>query len=143
VNISRHWGLELAVDSMEQNVQIAPYGRIGEYTHSSIVPQVRVMYPLYGDRLVPYALGGVGVGIAEFGDQTPESAAATTGHSQSTSLVGTAGAGFDYFVINNVALNFETKYRIFQSAMLEVNGVPHTINLSGVLLSAGLRIFFN
>lgn len=143
VNIGRYWGLELAVDSMEQNVQIAPYGRIGEYTHSSIVPQVRVMYPLYGDRLVPYAVGGVGVGIAEFGDQTPESAAATTGHSQSRSLVGTAGAGFDYFVINNVALNFETKYRIFQSAMLEVNGVPHTINLSGVLLSAGLRIFFN
>jgi hypothetical protein len=27
--------------------------------------------------------------------------------------------------------------------MLEVNGVPHSINLSGVLLSGGVRIFFN
>jgi hypothetical protein len=92
---------------------------------------------------VPYAVGGVGVGIAEFGDQTPEAATITTGHAQSVSVVGTAGVGLDYFVINNVALNLETKYRIFPSAMLEVNGVPHTINLNGVLLSGGLRIFFN
>ncbi len=143
VNIGRYWGLELAVDSLEQNIHIPPYGRIGEYTHTSIVPQVRVMYPLYEDRLVPYALGGVGVGIAEFGDQTPEAQTATTSHAQSMSVVGTVGAGMDYFVINNVALNFETKYRIFPSAMLEVNGVPHSINLNGVLLSGGVRIFFN
>jgi opacity protein-like surface antigen len=143
VNIGRYWGVELAVDSMEQNISVPPYGRIGEYTHSSIVPQVRVMYPLYEDRLVPYAVGGVGVGIAEFGDQTPEAQTATTGHSQTVSVVGTAGVGLDYFVINNVAINVEAKYRIFPSAMLDINGVPYTINLNGVLLSAGLRIFFN
>jgi len=143
VNIGRYWGLELAVDSIEQNIHLPPYGRIGEYTHTSIVPQVRVMYPLYEDRLVPYALGGVGVGIAEFGDQTPEAETVTTGHSQSMSVVGTVGAGLDYFVLSNVALSFETKYRIFPSAMLEVNGVPHSINLNGVLLSGGVRLFFN
>jgi opacity protein-like surface antigen len=101
------------------------------------------MYPLYEDRLVPYALGCVGVGIAEFGDQTPEAQSITTGHSQSVSVVGTAGAGLDYFVINNVALNVEAKYRIFQSSMLDINGVPYTVNLTGVLISGGLRIFFN
>lgn len=83
------------------------------------------------------------MGIAEFGDQTPEAAGATTGHSQSTSVVGTVGGGFDCFVIDNVALNFETKYRTFQSAMLEVNGGAHTINVNSVLLAGGLRIFFN
>ena len=143
VNIGRYWGVELAIDSLEQNIHVPPYGRIGEYTHSSIVPQLRVMYPLYGDRVVPYAVGGVGVGVAEFGDQTPEAQSITTGHSQSVSVVGTAGVGLDYFVINNVAVNVETKYRIFPSAMLEINGVPHSINLSGVLISAGVRIFFN
>ena len=143
VNIGRYWGVELALDSMEQNISVPPYGRIGEITHSSIVPQVRVMYPLYEERLVPYALGGVGVGLAEFGDQTPESQSATTGHSQTVSVVGTAGVGLDYFVINNVAINVEAKYRIFPSAMLDINGVPYTINLNGLLLSAGLRIFFN
>lgn len=143
VNIGRYWGLELAVDSIEQNIHVSPYGRIGEYTHTSLVPQVRAMYPLYDDRLVPYAVGGVGVGIAEFGDQTPEAATATTGHSQSMSVVGTAGVGVDYFVVNNVAINVETKYRIFPSATLDINGVPYTINLNGVLISAGLRIFFN
>lgn len=143
VNVGRYWGLELAVDSLEQNINVQPYGRIGEYTHSSIVPQVRLMYPLAEDRLVPYAVGGVGVGIAEFGDQTPEAAAATTGHAQSLSVVGTAGVGLDYLVVNNVAINVETKYRIFPSAMLEINGVPYTINLSGVLVSAGVRMFFN
>ena len=143
VNISRYWGVELAVESMEQNISVAPYGRIGEMTHSSIVPQLRVMYPLYGDRLVPYAVGGVGVGIAEFGDQTPEAQSATIGHSQSMSIVGTAGIGLDYFVMSNVAINLETKYRIFPSAMVEVNGVPYTVNLSGMLISGGLRIFFN
>jgi opacity protein-like surface antigen len=143
VNLSRYWGLELAVESMEQNISVAPYGRIGEYTHSSIVPQVRVMYPVYGDRLVPYAVGGVGVGIAEFGDQTPEAQSATIGHSQTMSVVGTAGVGLDYFLLNNVAINLETKYRIFPSATLEINGIPYTVNLSGVLISAGLRVFFN
>jgi hypothetical protein len=42
VNIGRYWGLELAVDGLEQNINVPPYGRIGEYTHSSIVPQVRI-----------------------------------------------------------------------------------------------------
>jgi opacity protein-like surface antigen len=135
--------LELAVDSLEQNISLPPYGRIGEYTHSSIVPQLRIMYPFYGDRLVPYALGGVGIGLAEFGDQTPEAQTVAIGHTQGVSVVGTAGIGLDYFVINNVAVNVETKYRIFPSAMIEVNGIPHTIDLSGVLISAGLRIFFN
>ena len=59
------------------------------------------------------------------------------------SVVGTAGVGLDYLVVNNVAINVETKYRIFPSAMLEINGVPYTINLSGVLVSAGVRMFFN
>ena len=143
VNIGRYWGLELAVDSLEQNISVPPYGRIGEYTHSSIVPQLRLMYPCYGDRLVPYVVGGVGVGIAEFGDQTPESQSAMTGHSQTVSIVGTAGVGLDYFIINNVALSMETKYRIFPSAILDINEIPYKINLSGVLISAGLRIFFN
>jgi hypothetical protein len=40
-------------------------------------------------------------------------------------------------------LNVETKYRIFPSAMLDINEVPYKLNLSGVLLSAGVRIFFN
>ena len=143
VNIGRYWGVELAVDSIEQNITVPPYGRICEYTHTSIMPQLRVMYPLFEDRLIPYAVGGIGAGVAEFGDKTPEGQTATIGHSQSVSVVGAAGVGFDYFVINNVAINFETKYRIFPSAMLEVNGVPHTINLNGVLISAGIRIFFN
>lgn len=143
VNFGRHWGVELAVDSLEQNINVPPYGRIGEYTSSSIIPQLRFRYPLLEDKLVPYAVGGVGIGLAEFGDQTPESQTATTGHSQSMSVVGAVGMGLDYFVINNVAINLESKYRIFPSAMLEVNGVPYTINLNGVLITAGLRIFFN
>jgi hypothetical protein len=53
------------------------------------------MYPLYRDRLVPYAVGGVSIGIAEFVDQTPEAQSATIGHSQSVSVVGTAGVGLE------------------------------------------------
>ena len=143
VNINRYWGVELALDSLEQNINIPPYGRIGEYTNSSLIPQVRVMYPLLEDRLVPYAVAGVGFGVGEFGDQTPESETAKIGHSQSLAAVGAIGIGLDYFVINNVALNLETKYRIFPSATLDVDNVPHTINLNGVLISGGLRIFVN
>ena len=143
VNIGRYWGLELAVDSLEQNLSVPPYGRIGEYTHSSIIPQLRVMYPLHGDRLVPYATGGVGVGIAEFGDQTPEAQHAVIGKSQAVSVVGAIGVGLDYFVLNNVAINVETKYRKFPSTTLDIDGVPHAINVSGVLVSGGVRIFFN
>jgi len=60
----------------------------------------------------------------------------TTGHSQSMSVVGTAGTGLNYFVINNVAFNVEAKYRIFQSAMLEINEVPYTVNLTAIPTSS-------
>ena len=142
-NIGRYWGLELAVESYEQYINIPPYGRIAEYTNTTLIPQVRLFYPVLDNRLVPYAVGGVGVGLAELGDQTPESSTLTFGHSSSRTVVGAFGAGVDYFVLSNVALNFESKYRIFPSASITLDGVPYTINLSAVLLSIGLRIFFN
>lgn len=143
VNMGRYWGLDLAVDSHENNISLPPNGRIGEFTTTTFISQLRLLYPLWKDRLVPYAVGGVGAGLSEFGDRTPESQGLTFSHSQHLAVIGAAGAGLEYFVLNNVALGLETKYRFFPTTTLGINGVDHTINLNGVLISAGLRIFIN
>jgi opacity protein-like surface antigen len=143
VNMGRYWGLELSVDSHENSITLQPNGRVGEYTTTTFIPQLRLLYPLMKDSLVPYAVGGVGAGLSEFGDRTPESQGLTFSHAQHLAFVGAAGAGLEYFVLNNVALGVETKYRFFPRATLGINSVDHTVNLNGVLISAGLRIFIN
>ena len=60
-----------------------------------------------------------------------------------TKLVGAAGAGFDYFIQDNVALTFEVRDTFGMSADVTLNNMPVTLNFDYVSLTGGLRIFFN
>src|SRR5512147_1862052 len=56
VNLNRYLGVELAGDRYEVFPDISPYGTIGEYGVLALIPQLRLRYPVFQDRLVPYVL---------------------------------------------------------------------------------------
>ena len=59
----RYFGVELSGDRYEVFPDIAPYGTIGEYGVFALIPQARLRYPVFEDKLVPYLIGGIGVAL--------------------------------------------------------------------------------
>jgi opacity protein-like surface antigen len=141
LNLGKHWGVEVAGDGHETNFRVPGAGKIGEYAIWTIIPQVRLRYPLLANRLTPYLVGGVGVGFTEFNDTTPSGEGFHVNTTYS-SVVGSLGGGLEYFVVHNIALGVEAKYLFFRDVELRVNGLGGKANLDQVLLSGGLRIFF-
>jgi opacity protein-like surface antigen len=140
-NINRYFGFELSGDRFELQPKVTGLGTIGEYGVFAIVPQVRVRYPLLGDRLVPYAIGGVGAALTDFNDRK-QPAFGVSVRDESSTGVATLGAGIDYFIADNIALNAEFKYLFAQSQTLRVGGVPHREDISSPLASVGFRLFY-
>jgi opacity protein-like surface antigen len=104
------------------------------------MPQVRVRYPLVGDRIVPYLLGGGGIALTDFNDRKAPAFGVAV-RDESSAVVGTLGAGVDFFLSDNVAFNTEVKYLFAESQTLRVGGVPHRMDVSTPLTSVGLRVF--
>jgi opacity protein-like surface antigen len=141
IRLAHHVAVELALDGYEPNLAVPGVGQVGEYGIYALVPQVRLLYPLAEGRLVPYLLGGVGAGRAEFNDPRPENQIAGVDGSD-WSVIGALGAGIDYFVADNIAFGLESKYWISRGHRLVADGQARDVNLDAVLVSAGVRIFF-
>ena len=58
-NLGRYWGLELSADAYELRVKSGS-SSVGEYGVIALVPQLRLRYPLFGDRPRPYVVGRLG-----------------------------------------------------------------------------------
>ncbi len=146
VNLSRHFGVELAGDGYELNLRVRglPRGNtVGEYAVYTVVPQLRVRYPLLGGRLTPYALGGVGVGVNEFNDEKePVFDFDLDVGGESVAVVATLGTGIEYSVADNIAIGLETKYLLSRGHEIRLSGREGTANLDSFLFAVGLRIFF-
>jgi opacity protein-like surface antigen len=143
LNIGRYLGLEVAAEFYENDVEASGFGKIGEFTVWTVMPQVRLRYPMSEDRLAPYLFGGVGWGISEFSDATAagsDPAAPRVGGSE-TNTVYALGGGLDYFIADNIALNAELKY-VSHEADIEVGSQDVKADLDSLLLLAGLRLFF-
>jgi opacity protein-like surface antigen len=140
-NLNRYFGFEVSGDRFELFPDVAGLGSFGEYGVFAIVPQARLRYPLLHDRLVPYVIGGVGVALTDFNDRKPNGFGVEV-RDESSTLVGTLGAGLDYFIADNIALNAEFKYLFAESQTLRVGGVPHRMDISTPLTSVGFRLFF-
>jgi opacity protein-like surface antigen len=141
VNLGRHWGVEVAADGYETDLELNGVGRIGEYAVWTVIPQLRWRYPLLDNRLSPYAVGGVGFGFTEFNDPTPRSINVRV-EANDTTIVGALGGGLDYFVVGNIAVGVETKYLIMRGANFQINSRGNKADLDTVLMSGGLRILF-
>jgi opacity protein-like surface antigen len=140
-NLNRYFGVELSGDRFEIFPKISGLGTIGEYGVFALMPQARLRYPMFGDRLVPYVIGGGGIALTDFNDRKAPAFGLPV-RDESTTAVGTLGAGIEYFLADNIAFTAEFKYLFAQRQNLQVGGVNHDVDISGPLTSLGLRLFY-
>ncbi len=133
--------VELSLDVYEAELSLPGVGRLGEYSLFPILLQPRLRWPLLDGRLETYALGGVGVEFAEFNDGTQ--AARDRGiEGNDSALVGTLGAGLEYYPLPNVAIGLESRYVFSRGHTLRIGDGPELDgNLDTLVLSLGLRMF--
>jgi opacity protein-like surface antigen len=143
LNLNRYLGAEIVVNHYARDINVTGFGKVTEYDIWSFIPQVRVRYPVLGDKLVPYLMGGVGVGLTQTNDTTPLGASGQVPHfsADDYSVVGSVGAGLEYFVAYNMAVGVDAKY-LFQNPEVKIDEVETEIDLDSVLVSIGMRIFF-
>jgi opacity protein-like surface antigen len=140
VNLNRYWGVELSGEGFERRLRVNG-SALGEYAVVPFVPQVRLRYPLLDGRLTPYVIGGVGVALTEFNDRKRPGFGVSVDMPAST-VVGTIGAGLEYFVADNVAAGVEIKYLIAGDQTVRINGVRRSEDLDSLYSAVGLRLFF-
>lgn len=135
VNFNRHVGLEVALDSYERKV-----GELSELSITGVTPQLRLRYPLFGDRLTPYLIGGMGVAITQANDgRLPVT---WTNGKDGNQVAGTVGAGIEYFIADNLALGWEFKQFISGGVDYEANGKQGRAGLTSGLMGLSLRVFY-
>lgn len=140
VNLGRHVGIELAGD-MSQTDLALDGRRIGEYGTFSLVPTLRLRYPLLGGALTPYVLGGIGFGNNQFNDRKAPGAGLSI-RGNDTAVLGAVGAGLEYFVANNVSVGLDGKYVISRNNTIEIEGRRQKLNLDRLMLQGRFSVFF-
>jgi opacity protein-like surface antigen len=141
-NLNKYFGAELSFQEYEVFPDISPYGTIGEYGVFTIIPQARLRYPLWNDRLVPYVFGGVGVGLTGFNDRKPRGFGLQIQDGTKTTVAGTLGVGIEYYVADNIALGIEGGYLFAPDATLMVQGAPEKVKISAPLVTFGMRLLY-
>ncbi len=141
LDFGRYLGAELAVEGYEVVMGLKGVGSIAEYAIYMFIPQLRLRYPLWGGRLVPYAVGGVGLGHVEDNDRKPHGVGLKI-RANDNSVAAAVGAGIEYFVTSNIALGVETKYSYTGGHTIAINDHSETATAQAVLASIGLRVYF-
>lgn len=140
-DLGRFVAVELSGDSFEPNLAFDRVGSVAEYAIYAIVPQVRLRYPLLGDRVVPYTIGGVGFTYAEVNDVKPPG---RTLRPQGRGLApaGAVGGGIDYMVAANLAVGVATKYVVSAGQRISIGGISRDVDVDALITSVGLRVLF-
>jgi opacity protein-like surface antigen len=141
--IGRYLGVELPIEGYEVRLDLPGFGSLGEYAVYSLVPQARVRYPLFDERLWPYALGGVGMSFGEFNDPAPGIGRIGFVHGEdSTNLAGILGGGLEWFVASNVSLTGEARYLFARGQTLRIGeDTRYGGNFDSLFLTIGLRVY--
>ncbi|MBA4147009.1 MAG: outer membrane beta-barrel protein [Verrucomicrobia bacterium] len=141
VDVGRDWGIELSGDFTEYTLNVDPYGAIGEYSVYTIVPHLRLRWPIKNGRWVPYVMAGMGVTYAEFNDRKPVGLGvpvAASGFSPAVS----AGAGFEYFIARNFSVNTDVRYLYTWDQKIEAANVPERSgDFSSINFYFGFRLY--
>lgn len=109
VNLGTVWGVELAADFTEFTIVLDDYGAVGEYSVYTIVPHLRLRWPLGNARWVPYLMAGVGVTYGEDNDRK-ESGAGLGLTARNISPALSVGAGMEYFFARNFSFNVDMRW---------------------------------
>jgi opacity protein-like surface antigen len=141
-NLGRYWGLELSADTFERHIQRSG-DTLAEFGVVALAPQLRLRYPLFDNRLVPYVVGGAGVAFTEFNDRKPRkppNSRVSIEGAETSAAVGTVGAGIEYYFADNLAAGVEVKYLIADDATLRIDGARHSQQVGSVFTTVGVRL---
>ena len=141
-NFNRYLGFEFSFDAYELFMETSEYGRAAELGIEGLLPQLRLRYPLLGDRLVPYALLGGGLAIAQINDEKVPTVWASSGSLTSLRAMGAFGGGVEYYISSSIAAGVEGKYYLTGEKTYDANGTRKTIDLNAGVLTFGLRLFY-
>ena len=131
VNLGRYFGIELALDSYEVKV-----GEVAESSVLGLLPQARLRYPFYDNRLVPYLIAGVGLAVTQGNDARAQ--VDWVGGKNGVLPMGSAGGGIDYFVADNLSVGLQGKYLASGDIDYSSGGVAGSVNASSAILAARL-----
>ena len=140
VDINRFVGVELMTSQSQTDLEWS--GRkIGEYGMFTLIPQVRLSYPLLDGRLTPYVVAGVGFGHNEFGDRKRGGIGLSI-QGNDTRVAGAVGVGLEYRLADNIGVGGELRYLASRGHEIEIEGTRQTLNLDALLVQARLRLLF-
>jgi len=142
MNLNKYLGAELAFEYTRSQLQAKDIGDITGYPVWTFSLLARARYSIWDDRLIPYLVGGVGVGFGEPGDLDQPFDVTQFEGDQDRSFVAVVGVGIEYFLEPNVAVGVEAKHTSQFSTDFTFRGHQDTLSPDFVSLSAGLRIFF-
>jgi opacity protein-like surface antigen len=140
-DFNRYLGAELAVDFYELDLDDHRFGTVGEMAVWSIVPQLRLRYPLGRGRWVPYFLTGAGVSFLQFNDRKPVAFGLDL-EADGAKAVVAVGVGLEYFLADNVTFNLENKYLWVQRQNALIAGERRRLDMSAPLVTMGVRAYF-
>lgn len=148
VNINRYLGFEIAgeglpeVSLVETVINRPGRGDAVEFSAWTNIAQLRLKYPLWNDRFVPYVTAGAGLGFTEFNDRIVRAVDSGIDGPDDTKFVSAVGIGAEYFLFPNLAIGIEAKKILFFQTEVLVDGAPRTVDLDPLYFNLGLRFFF-
>jgi opacity protein-like surface antigen len=141
LDLGRHLGVELAFDAYEVVLATPDRVSIAEVALVHVIPQLRLRYPMLGGRLVPYAIGGVGVGHVVLNDRTPPGDILDI-ETSSFGFAAAVGAGVEYFVASNIAVGLESRYLTNRGHTVRIGEGPEASgHFDAVTVALTLRVF--
>jgi opacity protein-like surface antigen len=141
-NFNQYLGAEFVIDSYEQDVQDPRFHGVGEQSALTLVPQLRLRYPLGNHRWVVYGVAGAGVAFLQFNDRKVPVYGLDI-EADATRPVVAAGGGLEYFLADNVTFNLEGKYLWIPTMRVQIDGESRRHDMSAALFTMGLRAYFS
>jgi opacity protein-like surface antigen len=141
-NFSRYVGFELSGDFYELFVDTPMFGDVGELGTLALIPQVRVRYPLFNERLTPYLIAGAGVALTQFNDLKGPGFGLAISAGDQGQFMGAVGLGIEYFFADNIALGLEGKYLMSSDRTVTIENTPQQIDMNTGLAAVSLRMFY-
>lgn len=139
----RYWGAEFSLDTVGTDIRSPGVGKIAEYSIWTAMVNARFRYPIPEYRLQPYAVVGVGMGVAEANDRNVLNSNIEFDGPLRSSFVAGVGIGLEYFLAENIALGAEVKQRLFQKTEATFAGAKHDLNLNSTAFTVGLRMYLD
>jgi opacity protein-like surface antigen len=139
VDLGSWLSVEVAADHFEPVLR-GPDGGLGELGILTVIPQVRLRYPVLDGRLAPYLLSGAGVGLIEFNDRKPKGFGRSI-VARGTGVAWSVGAGIEYAVTPYVALGTEVRYLALSDHDIELDGERHRAGLDSIVAVGTLRAY--